>query len=362
MSCGHSSARPGVFYGVIRGSDLMDQQGRKTLHPQDCVAGSSVPERSSAGAGSNGRPGLAGTCRLKNFEDIGRAFADWHGRVEQVSTGRFEGSLRIVDTGCLCVVEASGTQRLRIVGRDGSGMLAIYPIVPGMVASMWKGHSAECGTIVVGGRDDETDITSERRYSGRAVFLQPEALEAASRMLLGPCDGDLASDSTVVAPTASAFDALGNEMSRLLKICLGAPQILGTPEGCLLEQECIRVLVSSLSSSAAVRLSASSTSRMVLRAKEFLRSHLREPVGVIDLCRETGASDRTLRHAFHERFGVGPMTYFRYLRLNAVRSRIRSDSQITIADAAREFGFHHLGNFAADYRRLFAIRPSETER
>jgi len=26
------------------------------------------------------------------------------------------------------------------------------------------------------------------------------------------------------------------------------------------------------------------------------------------------------------------------------------------------FGFHHLGNFAADYRRLFGVRPSETPR
>ena len=37
-------------------------------------------------------------------------------------------------------------------------------------------------------------------------------------------------------------------------------------------------------------------------------------------------------------------------------------SEIAIADAAREFGFHHLGNFAADYRRLFGMRPSKTDR
>lgn len=83
---------------------------------------------------------------------------------------------------------------------------------------------------------------------------------------------------------------------------------------------------------------------------------------MIDLCQETGANDRTLRLAFHERYGIGPMTYFRFLRLNAARVKIRTDPLLTIAEAAAEFGFHHLGNFAADYRRLFGISPSETNR
>jgi len=93
-----------------------------------------------------------------------------------------------------------------------------------------------------------------------------------------------------------------------------------------------------------------------------MRSRLREPVGAIELCREIGTSDRSLRLAFRERYGVGPMVYYKYLRLNAVRSRIRSAPTVLIMEAAREFGFHHLGNFAADYQRLFGERPSETGR
>jgi len=41
--------------------------------------------------------------------------------------------------------------------------------------------------------------------------------------------------------------------------------------------------------------------------------------------------------------------------LNAVRSRLKASA---VAAAAREFGFHHLGNFAADYQRLFGETPS----
>lgn len=93
-----------------------------------------------------------------------------------------------------------------------------------------------------------------------------------------------------------------------------------------------------------------------------MRSRLGDRVGVIDLCRELGVSDRTLRLAFRGRYGLGPMNYFKCLRLNAVRSRLKANPLVPIAELARGCGFHHLGNFAADYRRLFGERPSETPR
>lgn len=93
-----------------------------------------------------------------------------------------------------------------------------------------------------------------------------------------------------------------------------------------------------------------------------MRTQLGGGLGAIDLCRELGVSDRTLRLAFRERYGLGPMAYYKCLRLNAVRTAMRATPLVPIADVARGYGFHHLGNFAADYRRHFGERPSETVR
>lgn len=87
-----------------------------------------------------------------------------------------------------------------------------------------------------------------------------------------------------------------------------------------------------------------------------------DPVGAIDLCAELGVSDRTLRYAFRERFGIGPMAFFRALRLNAVRAALKGDSTTPIASVANRYGFQHHGNFAADYRRAFGELPSRTLR
>ncbi len=108
--------------------------------------------------------------------------------------------------------------------------------------------------------------------------------------------------------------------------------------------------------------SSAARSHLFRRAEEFMRAHLSNPVGAIDLCRELGVSDRSLRRTFRERVGLGPMAYFRFLRLNAVRTRLQAAPEVAIADVAGEFGFHHMGNFAADYRRLFGERPSATLR
>jgi AraC family ethanolamine operon transcriptional activator len=105
-------------------------------------------------------------------------------------------------------------------------------------------------------------------------------------------------------------------------------------------------------------ISLQKRAQLVSHAEEIMRARMTVPLGVIDLCRELGTSDRTLRLAFRERFGVGPMVYYRHIRLNAVRVHLRTRTETPVAGVARQFGFHHLGHFAAYYRRLFGSNPS----
>ncbi len=309
-------------------------------------------------------PLCATVVRLNEFEQMSAVFAGWQGQIEQISAGRFEGTIQIVAGGALRAVTAEGTQRLNVRGRDASGLLAIYPLSARMARCTWNRNSLNPGQIFVAGTEDQMDISSERRFSGQVVFLQPAALEAAARSLRNTDGLTLPRDSMVRSPSPDAFAVVERDLNRLFSMCLADPTLLGTPEGHQLEQDCISALVTTLfpPTGAEWSLSPSARSKLQNRAEEYLRSRLGDHVGMIDLCQEIGANDRTLQLAFQDRYGVGPMTYFRFLRLNAARSKLRRDREVTIAAAAREFGFHHLGNFAADYRHLFGMLPSETER
>ena len=79
-----------------------------------------------------------------------------------------------------------------------------------------------------------------------------------------------------------------------------------------------------------------------------------------EVCRAAGVSWRTLDYAFRERLGVTPKQYLNAIRLNAVRRELRSAGpEVKISDVANRWGFWHMGQFAADYRKHFGELPSE---
>ena len=102
-------------------------------------------------------------------------------------------------------------------------------------------------------------------------------------------------------------------------------------------------------------------SRAIRAALEFLQDQDTLPLTVAELCSSIGVSAPTLYRAFQEKFGVSPKQYIQIRRLCGVREQLfASDSEETIADAANEWGFWHMGQFAADYRQHFGELPSET--
>lgn len=112
------------------------------------------------------------------------------------------------------------------------------------------------------------------------------------------------------------------------------------------------------------RGSARTWPAVVRRAQEHLRAHAHEPVYVLDLCVATGVSERTLRDAFLEQCGMGPMRYLKLRRLHQVRRtlRARSPGVTSVKEVALANGFWDLGRFAIEYRQLFAETPSATLR
>ncbi|ENH6105273.1 HTH-type transcriptional regulator EutR [Yersinia enterocolitica] len=102
--------------------------------------------------------------------------------------------------------------------------------------------------------------------------------------------------------------------------------------------------------------------KLVSKARDYLFENASEAVTVLELCNELYVSRRTLQNAFQQVLGIGPNAYLKTIRLNAVRRELVSpySKQTTVKDAAMQWGFWHLGQFACDYQRLFNEKPSET--
>jgi AraC family ethanolamine operon transcriptional activator len=89
-----------------------------------------------------------------------------------------------------------------------------------------------------------------------------------------------------------------------------------------------------------------------------------EPFTMQHLCREAGASERTLQYAFQDHFGLSPRKFINIARLNTVRRALLVANPATnkVSDLAAHREYWHSGQFAADCRRLFGELPSETLR
>jgi AraC family ethanolamine operon transcriptional activator len=306
----------------------------------------------------------AQTIRLTDIDQLSRLFGDWQGWFDQISSGRFEASLQLVRGEAVRAIGIQANQRVRIRGADAAGLVTISPVTLGSVASLWQGRSLPVGQVVLTGAETELDYTSPRVTTHHMVSLPPDQLDEAVRALLNTDVPELPRGWTAVAAPPAVFARLEQLLSRFVQACTTGGGPLRTPEGRMLEQELVRAVVAVITAKAATRtaLSLPARHRLVLGAEELMRSRLADPIGAVDLCRRLRVSDRTLRLAFRERYGMGPMGYLKCLRLNAVRTALKADRHLTVAAAATAFGFHHLGNFAADYRRLFGEKPSDTVR
>ena len=102
----------------------------------------------------------------------------------------------------------------------------------------------------------------------------------------------------------------------------------------------------------------------VVRALDYIESHLTEPITTADLAAAAGLSQRGLQQAFGRNDLPTPLEALREARLRRARTLLADarPGEVSVATIARRLGFVHLGRFAGYYAERFGERPSDTLR
>jgi AraC family transcriptional regulator, ethanolamine operon transcriptional activator len=103
--------------------------------------------------------------------------------------------------------------------------------------------------------------------------------------------------------------------------------------------------------------------RQIIRtAMDFVDQHDRECLSVKQLASAACVSERTLRDAFRQYFGISPVQYLNRRTLHQIRGALKAadPSVATVTEIATQFGVWQFGRLARDYRFLFGELPSET--
>lgn len=101
----------------------------------------------------------------------------------------------------------------------------------------------------------------------------------------------------------------------------------------------------------------------VRRAEEYLEGHAHLPLTMADVADHVGVSARSLYAGFRQYRCTSPLQYLRDIRLQRVHAELQTPMpDLRVTDVALRWGFSHLGQFAAAYRRRYGEPPSATLR
>ena len=119
----------------------------------------------------------------------------------------------------------------------------------------------------------------------------------------------------------------------------------------------------------AVRRAVDSRDQLMTRFDRLLLNRMLgertdELLTLRQLCAAVGASERVLQSVCQEFVGMGPMQYWRSLRLTMVRQVLLMANPKTdrVSEIAMRYGFWSLGRFSVSYRAAFGETPSATLR
>ncbi|MGB5636935.1 MAG: helix-turn-helix domain-containing protein [Waterburya sp.] len=105
-----------------------------------------------------------------------------------------------------------------------------------------------------------------------------------------------------------------------------------------------------------------SRQEIIRRSKDLLEEREGNHVLVGELAAAAGVSERTLRTAFNEYFGVGPIRYLQLRQLHQVYGALRvADPQETsVSDVLMRYGVWDFSRCALRYRQIYGELPSQT--
>ena len=245
------------------------------------------------------------------------------------------------------------------------GCVTVIPINRRNEGTRWRLRNLDRGQLLMRGTEIPYDNQTSRNACIEALVVPGRVLEQAAEILTA---GRTRVDSTTwqsLRPDPVATMRLHARIAAILAP-RGPAAGFSSSEQALahIEAETLRCLVETIESCMTSEEHGFSRNRagLVAKSTEIMRANLSGSLTALDLCVALGVSDRLLRLAFKETHGMGPIAFYRVMRLHAIRDALGAarGRDLRIGDILRDHGVTRPAAFAGEYRRHFGELPSET--
>ena len=303
--------------------------------------------------------------QYNNFEVLTATLHGYDIDLQQLDRGQFTATTQQVVSGAVLLSNFTATRHLEVRGNAPANLRTFGIPAEGCRPIVWGEQLSDNNTILVYRNGTELEIVSKPFSRAIDLSIPEDTLNQQCQTLGYPEIDAIIGDNKMLTCTQKDMHAL---RSALYRVCLALsddPSLIGTigmqQE---IELELPQLLLSALCSAKAQqgRSPPERKQRALKKAVDYIKTFSNKPITLNELCQETQVSARTLQSAFLDHFGLSPNAYLRVQRLNNVHKELFTSSPVgtKVADIACRRGFWHMGQFSADYKRLFAELPSET--
>lgn len=299
------------------------------------------------------------TIRHTRFEALCRA-ADavpgWPLDFAQLEGGRCDGEILSVRNEPFHFMQVRVDKSVRRSGRTPAGQVSLAIHAAPRLTSRTHGATFGDDVLVMTPGGSRLEGVSLEETNLFALSVDEEAFAAMLEATGCPVEEPRPGAVRLLVPSAEAVAGLRRAMWHLREAALR-----GRSDDAAWEPVCAHMLAC-LASLGDPGLVPPDTTRLraLHHSLGYIRENLASPLKLEDICRTAGVSERTLIYAFKQHMGVTPKAYMNICRLNMVRREMECGRVPTITDAATRWGFWHMGQFSADYKRFFGELPSQT--
>ena len=306
----------------------------------------------------------------RTFDDVDELATEarqWNVDFRQLTPGKFHGEVLQLGAGGVHISDARFCRSLQQKGDPPVGMWTVAIPATRNLRVVWRGKEIDGDSLMIFPRGSELSAVSDPGFHVYTCSFSEDLLSTASETLQVASVDEISKGVDALRVGNAAMSSLRSCVFEICQSICKNPNGLSNPA--IVRQFTHRLpsrLIAALGEGQGGCPLATRPRRQaaLARTEMFIEQHASEDIGVRDLCKASGVSERTLQYAFLERFGIGPKEFLNAFRLVAVRRQLRvADPKTTkVVDVANAWGFWHMGQFAADYRQRFEELPSETLR
>ena len=299
------------------------------------------------------------------FEAFTAALLGYSLEAQQLDRGSFTATSQQIVSGSVLVSRLEATRRVEIGGNPPPKYRTFGIPTESCQPFLWRNQFSDGNTIQLYRDTTELKVVTQPFFEAIDLSIPEDTLNQQCQTLGLPELNVILDDNEMLACHPANMRLLRYSLRRVCLILGNDPaKVYSLGMQREIEDELPLLLLNTLYSGKSQRghTQPGKRQRALKKAVNYIKAYSNTPITLRDLCHETQVSARTLQHAFLDQYGLTPKAYLRAQKLNnAHKELFTSDPSGTrIADIAHRSGFNHMGQFAADYRRLFGELPSTT--